>query len=60
MSLGADQFKVKINITKKKIILMFLGQVPEQAKQMASYFAMFYASINFGSMISTIVTPLIR
>jgi len=35
-------------------------KVPEQVKQMASYFAMFYASINFGSMISTIVTPLIR
>jgi len=35
-------------------------KVPEQAKQMASYFAMFYASINFGSMISTIVTPQLR
>ena len=35
-------------------------KVPEQLKQMASYFAMFYASINFGSMISTVVTPLIR
>ena len=35
-------------------------KVPEQVKQMASYFAMFYASINFGSMISTVVTPLIR
>jgi len=35
-------------------------KVPEQVAQMASYFAMFYASINFGSMISTIVTPLIR
>ena len=47
-----------------KPCVMSLGadqfKVPEQVKQMASYFAMFYASINFGSMISTIVTPLIR
>jgi len=35
-------------------------KVPEQAKQMATYFAMFYASINFGSMISTVVTPYLR
>ena len=35
-------------------------QVPEQKKQMATYFAMFYASINFGSLISTIVTPYLR
>lgn len=35
-------------------------KVPEQAKQMATYFAMFYAAINFGSMISTIATPYLR
>ncbi|XP_023320404.1 peptide transporter family 2 isoform X2 [Eurytemora carolleeae] len=35
-------------------------KVPEQKKQMATYFAMFYASINFGSLISTIVTPYLR
>eukprot|EP00092_Neocalanus_flemingeri_P038886 GFUD01042334.1.p1 GENE.GFUD01042334.1~~GFUD01042334.1.p1 ORF type:complete len:749 (-),score=165.53 GFUD01042334.1:67-2313(-) len=35
-------------------------KVPEQAKQMATYFAMFYASINFGSMISTVATPYLR
>ena len=35
-------------------------QVPEQAKHMATYFAMFYASINIGSMISTIATPYLR
>ena len=34
--------------------------MPEQAKQMATYFAMFYASINMGSMISTIVIPYLR
>ena len=27
---------------------------------MATYFAMFYASINFGSLISTVATPLLR
>ena len=35
-------------------------QVPEQVKHMATYFAMFYASINIGSMISTIATPYLR
>ena len=35
-------------------------KVPEQAAQMATYFAMFYASINFGSMISTVATPYLR
>jgi len=35
-------------------------KVPEQAKQMATYFAMFYASINLGSMVSTIATPYLR
>jgi solute carrier family 15 oligopeptide transporter 1 len=35
-------------------------KVPEQAKQMATYFAMFYASINCGSMVSTLVVPYLR
>jgi len=35
-------------------------KVPEQKPQMATYFAMFYASINFGSLISTIATPYLR
>ena len=35
-------------------------KVPEQAAHMATYFAMFYASINFGSMISTVATPYLR
>ena len=39
---------------------MVCMQVPEQAKHMATYFAMFYASINIGSMISTIATPYLR
>ena len=47
-------------VTTMVTIVSTTFKVPEQAKQMASYFAMFYASINFGSMISTIVTPLIR
>ena len=35
-------------------------KLPQQAKALATYFAMFYASINIGSMISTIATPYLR
>jgi len=35
-------------------------KVPEQNAYMTSYFAMFYASINFGSLVATIVTPYLR
>lgn len=34
--------------------------LPEQAKQLASYFSLFYMAINAGSLISTIVTPILR
>ena len=34
--------------------------MPEQAKHMKSFFSMFYASINGGSLISTILTPILR
>eukprot|EP00095_Tigriopus_kingsejongensis_P000412 maker-scaffold19_size710362-snap-gene-5.13 protein:Tk00412 transcript:maker-scaffold19_size710362-snap-gene-5.13-mRNA-1 annotation:"peptide transporter family 1-like isoform x2" len=35
-------------------------QLPQQRNEMASFFGIFYASINFGSMISTILTPIFR
>lgn len=34
--------------------------LPQQKVEMASFFGIFYASINFGSMISTILTPIFR
>ena len=34
--------------------------MPEQAHHMKSFFSMFYASINGGSLISTILTPILR
>jgi solute carrier family 15 oligopeptide transporter 1 len=34
--------------------------LPEQENYMKSYFSFFYASINAGSLISTILTPLLR
>ena len=73
VSFGADQFKVsKSNFGYRSILIgwrmgvimemtdAMCEQVPEQAKHMATYFAMFYASINIGSMISTIATPYLR
>ena len=50
----------RISVCLRKAVLSPCLQVPEQAKQMATYFAMFYASINMGSMISTIVIPYLR
>ena len=35
-------------------------KLPQQAKALATYFAMFYASINIGSMVSTIAVPFLR
>lgn len=35
-------------------------KLPEQAVQMASFFSLFYFSINFGSFISTGATPILR
>ena len=34
--------------------------LPQQEPQMSSFFNIFYFSINFGSMISTILTPVFR
>ncbi len=35
-------------------------QLPQQQQEMSTFFGVFYACINVGSMISTIVTPLFR
>lgn len=35
-------------------------KLPEQIKQMATYFSLFYFAINSGSLISTSVTPILR
>jgi solute carrier family 15 (oligopeptide transporter), member 1 len=35
-------------------------KLPEQVKQLAVYFSLFYFSINLGSFISTSVTPILR
>lgn len=35
-------------------------KLPEQEKQTAKYFSAFYFAINFGSLISTLVTPILR
>lgn len=35
-------------------------KIPEQAIQLASFFSIFYMSINAGSLISTTLTPILR
>ena len=35
-------------------------KVPEQSKQITIYFSIFYAAINSGSLLSTIITPILR
>jgi solute carrier family 15 oligopeptide transporter 1 len=35
-------------------------KIPEQAKQLATFFSLFYFSINAGSLISTTITPILR
>lgn len=35
-------------------------KLPEQAKHLATFFSIFYLSINLGSMISTLLTPILR
>lgn len=35
-------------------------KMPEQTKQMAKFFSIFYFSINVGSLISVFVTPILR
>lgn len=35
-------------------------KLPEQAKQLASFFSLFYFAINAGSLLSTTITPILR
>lgn len=35
-------------------------KLPEQAKYLATFFSLFYLSINIGSLISTTLTPILR
>ena len=35
-------------------------KVPEQSGHIATFFSIFYASINAGSLISTLLTPILR
>lgn len=35
-------------------------KLPEQAKYLATFFSLFYLSINAGSMVSTMLTPILR
>ena len=35
-------------------------KLPEQAPQLETFFTVFYFSINCGSLLSTIITPLLR
>lgn len=35
-------------------------KIPEQAKMLATFFSLFYMSINAGSLISTTITPILR
>jgi solute carrier family 15 (oligopeptide transporter), member 1 len=47
----------------KPCVAAFGGEqfkLPEQMKQLTVFFSMFYFSINLGSFISTLVTPLLR
>jgi solute carrier family 15 oligopeptide transporter 1 len=47
----------------KPCVASFGGEqfkLPEQAPYMKSFFSMFYAAINGGSLISTILTPILR
>ncbi|KAL7030439.1 hypothetical protein ACKWTF_006658 [Chironomus riparius] len=47
----------------KPCVAAFGGEqfrMPQQAKQLALFFSLFYFAINFGSFISTLVTPILR
>lgn len=35
-------------------------RLPDQAKQLAWFFSLFYFAVNFGSFISTLITPILR
>lgn len=47
----------------KPCVAAFGGEqfkMPEQARQLATFFSLFYFSINAGSLLSTSVTPILR
>lgn len=47
----------------KPCVAAFGGEqftLPQQAKQLALFFSIFYFAINSGSLISTLVTPILR
>jgi len=47
----------------KPCVAAFGGEqfkMPEQAKQLATFFSLFYFSINAGSLLSTFLTPILR
>ncbi|XP_055593305.1 peptide transporter family 1-like [Uranotaenia lowii] len=47
----------------KPCVAAFGGEqfkIPEQAKQLAIFFSMFYFSVNSGSFVSTMLTPILR
>ena len=47
----------------KPCVAAFGGEqfkMPEQAKQIATFFSLFYFSINAGSLLSTSITPILR
>lgn len=47
----------------KPCVAAFGGEqfkMPEQAKQLATFFSLFYFSINAGSLLSTSITPILR
>jgi solute carrier family 15 (oligopeptide transporter), member 1 len=35
-------------------------KIPQQIKQLATFFSLFYMAINAGSLISTFITPILR
>lgn len=47
----------------KPCVSAFAGnqfKLPEQARQLSIFFSLFYFSINIGSLLSTILTPIFR
>lgn len=47
----------------KPCVAAFGGEqfkLPEQAKQLATFFSLFYFAINAGSLLSTSITPILR
>jgi len=47
----------------KPCVAAFGGEqftLPQQAKQLGIFFSLFYFAINFGSFVSTLITPILR